>query len=125
MLLPVNRSVNRTDSLCCRQEGVRDNHVPETQSDQRSLFEGGAGEPIALPNEVLWHPAARSHFVQKAIGNDPAAKRTADRQAICMSDLVAAYLQHQEQHAKRSTLTSVAGIEQVCSRTSCRGADKH
>ena len=48
--------------------------------------------------------AARVHLTQRAIGNDPAAKRRADRQAVRVSEIVTAYLAHQEQRAKASTL---------------------
>ncbi len=47
--------------------------------------------------------AARMQLTQKAIGNDPAAKRQADREAACIGDLVTAYLAHQQQRSKPST----------------------
>jgi integrase len=61
------------------------------------------GDVNALDPEKA-REAARSHLVQKAIGNDPAAKRKAERQAARIIDLVAAYLDHQKQRARRSTL---------------------
>src|SRR5206468_1439642 len=48
--------------------------------------------------------AARAHLAQRAIGNDPAAKRTADRHAVRVGDIVTSYLSYQAQRSKASTL---------------------
>jgi integrase len=51
--------------------------------------------------------AARAHLAQKAIGNDPAARRKADRRAIRLAEIAASYLAHQAKRAKTSTLDQI------------------
>ena len=63
----------------------------------------GLGDVAALDPERA-REAARAHLTQKAVGNDPAAKRRADRQVLRVGELVASYLDHLERHARPSTL---------------------
>lgn len=63
----------------------------------------GLGDVAALDPEKA-REAARAHLTQRAIGNDPAASRRADRQAMRVRELVASYLDHLERHARAGTL---------------------
>ena len=61
------------------------------------------GDVKALDPEKA-RDAARAQLTQRAVGNDPAARRRADRHAARMSELVQTYLAHHAQMAKASTL---------------------